>query len=149
MGWGEFGNKEDEWGEEVDLEGVGKAGEETEGDSIGDEEGEEREFQGGFPDSAEDEEEGESGEDNADQAGFEEQGEILVLDDFLRGGRFAEIVESLAGAAETDTDEDVFRAGLPDVEGGGVEVDTGVGGAGDVAVEDGGGLDGGGFWRGF
>lgn len=140
--------------QEVDVEGVGEAGKEVEGNEVGEQEGDEQR-KGGVRAEAGAAEAREAGEieheeekGDADEAEFEEEAEELVLDDFFGGGDEVgvERVHSSAGAAETDAEEDGPGGVDPGAEGGGAEAEADVGGFGDVAVKDGvGGGVGGGF----
>lgn len=80
----------------------------------------------------------EMSEEEADEAGFEEEGEGLVLDDFFRGADF--FGESLkhggASATEADANQKSLRAGEGGGKSGFVEVEAGIGGFGDVAIEN-------------
>lgn len=175
-GWiGRAENEEKERRHEVDLEGVGEAGEEIESDEIGDEErGEEREggvrpeiagFQavklalkevfalelgrrdragGSTVDEPLREERSEKSEnehkmdqEESNKAGFEEEGEGFILDDFFRGADLVGegFIHGDAGATEPGAEDKGSGILESSGKGGSVEVKANVSGFGDVAIE--------------
>ena len=77
------------------------------------------------------------GEEEADEAGFEEEGEGFVLDDFFRGADFfgEGFEHSDASAAETSAKNEGLRVLEDGGEGDFVKAEADVGGFGDVAFE--------------
>jgi len=79
-------------------------------------------------------------EEEADEAGFEEEGEGFVLDDFFRGADF--IGEGLehggTGSAKANAEDEGLRGLEGGGEGDGIEAETNIGRFGDVALEAGG-----------
>ena len=114
----EFGglskNEVEERGEEVNVEGVGKAGEEVERDEEGDDD---------------------RGEEGADEAEFEEDGDKLVLDDFFGGVDSGGAIHGGAGATEANTKNKICRRRIPNIEGGFVKFKANISRFGDIAVE--------------
>lgn len=112
------------------------------------------------------EEEGEKGQEEANEAKLKEEGEELVLDDFFRRADASDkavLIEGGTGATETDAEEDtgrgerdggitgvtvgtfkadidarlrVTRSRKPGIEGSAVEAEADIGGFGDVALEN-------------
>lgn len=94
--------------------------------------------------SKKDEKEGEENQEEADEAGFEEEGEGFVLDDFFRGADFIgkSLEHSSTGATEANAEDESLWGLESGGEGDGVKAEADVGRFGDVTFEAGGFLFG-------
>lgn len=94
--------------------------------------------------SKKDEKEGEENQEEADEAGFEEEGEGFVLDDFFRGADFIgkSFGHSGTGATEANAEDESLWGLESGGEGDGVKAEADVGRFGDVTFEAGGFLFG-------
>ena len=141
------------------MKSIREAGEELEGNNIGDDESEEKREDRRAPEGrglsaagdlcdttieeatreklrSKGNKQREDNEADAEEAELKEEGEGLVLDDFLRAGDAGDRrieVESGASATETDAEENI--RGKPGIKGGRIERETNIGRFSNVAVE--------------